>query len=132
PAAGRRSGSSSRSSRTRRPTRGRMATRLGDLVPFGGVPVKRRDLTLSEAMAEAERLGAELERTRARARQLEDELREARRLETVGRLAGGVAHDFSNILAVIRGYSELMLKRMDPTHPVSSGAVPIREAGAWG
>jgi len=109
-----------------------MATTLGDLVPFGGAPVKRRDLTLSEAMAEAERLGAELERTRARARQLEDELREARRLETVGRLAGGVAHDFSNILAVISGYSELMLKRMDPTDPLRSGAESIRKAAVWG
>jgi len=94
--------------------------------------MKRRDLTLSEAMAEAERLGAELERARARARQLEDELREARRLETVGRLAGGVAHDFSNILAVISGYSELMLKRMDPTDPLRSGAESIRKAAVWG
>jgi two-component system, cell cycle sensor histidine kinase and response regulator CckA len=94
--------------------------------------MKRRDLTLAEALAEAERLGAELERARTRARQLEDELREARRLETVGRLAGGVAHDFSNILAVISGYSELMLKRMDPTDPLRSGAESIRKAAVWG
>ena len=94
--------------------------------------MKRRDVTLSEAIAEAERLGAELERERARAQRLEDDLREARRLEALGRLASGVAHDFSNILAVISGYSELMLKRMDPTDPLRTGAESIRKAAVWG
>ena len=90
-----------------------MATTLGDLIPFGGerMPMKHRDVSLSEAMAEGERLTQELERERARIRRLEDELRDARRLESLGRVASGVAHDFSNILAVITGYSELMLKR---------------------
>jgi two-component system cell cycle sensor histidine kinase/response regulator CckA len=79
-----------------------------------------------------ERLGAELEQTRTRVRRLEDELTEARRLEGLGRLAGGVAHDFSNILAVISGYSDLMLKRMDPTDPLRAGAESIRKAAVWG
>lgn len=92
----------------------------------------KRQTTLSEAMAEVERLGAELEQERERARRLDEELREARRLEAVGRLAGGVAHDFSNILAVISGYSELMLKRMDPTDPLRTGAESIRKAAVWG
>jgi CheY-like chemotaxis protein len=43
-----------------------------------------------------------------------------------------VAHDFSNILAVITGYSELMLKRMDPTDPLRTGAESIRKAAVWG
>jgi signal transduction histidine kinase/CheY-like chemotaxis protein len=94
--------------------------------------VKRRQVTLAEALAEAERLGQELERERVRGRRLEEDLRDARRLEAVGRLAGGVAHDFSNILAVISGYSELMLKRMDPTDPLRSGAESIRKAAVWG
>jgi signal transduction histidine kinase len=109
-----------------------MATTLGDRIPSGGHTPMKRQATLSEALAEAERLGAELEQERARARRLEDELREARRLEAVGRLAGGVAHDFSNILAVISGYSELMLKRMDPTDPLRTGAESIRKAAVWG
>jgi len=92
----------------------------------------KRQATLSEALAEVERLGAELEQERERARRLDEELREARRLEAVGRLAGGVAHDFSNILAVITGYSELMLKRMDPTDPLRTGAESIRKAAVWG
>jgi two-component system, cell cycle sensor histidine kinase and response regulator CckA len=110
-----------------------MATTFGDLLPSGEhPPVTRRDLSLSEALAESERLGQELELERARGRRLEEELRDARRLEAVGRVAGGVAHDFSNILAVITGYSELMLKRMDPTDPLRSGAESIRKAAVWG
>jgi signal transduction histidine kinase/CheY-like chemotaxis protein len=110
-----------------------MTTTLGDLVPFGErSPVTRREITLSEALAQTERLGRELEQERARGRRLEEELRDARRLEAVGRVAGGVAHDFSNILAVITGYSELMLKRMDPTDPLRTGAESIRKAAVWG
>ncbi|PYM20014.1 MAG: hybrid sensor histidine kinase/response regulator [Candidatus Rokuibacteriota bacterium] len=109
-----------------------MATTLGDVRSSGGPSPMKRQATLSEALAEVERLGAELEQERERARRLDDELREARRLEAVGRLAGGVAHDFSNILAVITGYSELMLKRMDPTDPLRTGAESIRKAAVWG
>ena len=109
-----------------------MATTLGDLILSSGHAPMKRQATLSEALAEVERMGAELAQERERARRLEDELREARRLEAVGRLAGGVAHDFSNILAVISGYSELMLKRMDPTDPLRTGAESIRKAAVWG
>jgi signal transduction histidine kinase/CheY-like chemotaxis protein len=109
-----------------------MATTVGDVASLGGRTPMKRQTTLSEALAEVERLGSELEQERARARRLEDELREARRLEAVGRLAGGVAHDFSNILAVISGYSEMMLKRMDPTDPLRVGAESIRKAAVWG
>ncbi len=50
-------------------------------------------------------------------RELEQSLRQAQKMEAVGRLAGGVAHDFSNVLAVVLGYSELLLRDLPSGDP---------------
>lgn len=61
-------------------------------------------------------------------RRLEAELRQAQKMEAVGRLAGGVAHDFNNILTSISGFTEFLLDGLQPGHALRDDALQIRAA----
>jgi len=60
-------------------------------------------------------------------KRLEEDLRQTQRIAAVGQLAGGIAHDFNNILTASLGYSELMMKRLDPASQVYPMAQCIRD-----
>jgi signal transduction histidine kinase/CheY-like chemotaxis protein len=61
--------------------------------------------------------------------QLENQFRQAQKLESVGRLAGGVAHDFNNLLTIINGYSDLLAEQLQQYDPLWPYADEIRKAG---
>jgi PAS domain S-box-containing protein len=63
----------------------------------------------------------------ARAR-LEEELREARKMEAVGRLAGGIAHDFNNLLTSVLGRTNLLLMDLPEGHPFRRDLEGIEDA----
>jgi two-component system cell cycle sensor histidine kinase/response regulator CckA len=60
---------------------------------------------------------------------LEDQFRQAQKMEAVGHLAGGLAHDFNNLLTIINGFSELIQSQLPADHPARALALEISQAG---
>ncbi len=61
-------------------------------------------------------------------RELEEQLRQSQKVEAIGRLAGGVAHDFNNVLTAIFGYADLMLEELPAASPARQDLEEIRKA----
>ena len=70
----------------------------------------------------------ELKKSEAAKEKLEKQLIQAQKMESIGRLAGGVAHDFNNMLSVILGHAELALKSSPPNQPLRDELEEIRSA----
>jgi PAS domain S-box-containing protein len=72
---------------------------------------------------------SERKRMEERLKRAEEHRFEARKMEAIGRLAGGVAHEFNNSLTAINGYAELLLRTIPDDDPSRAGLEEIRKAG---
>jgi signal transduction histidine kinase/CheY-like chemotaxis protein len=75
-----------------------------------------------------DRMRKALKSDEAQQKQLEEQLRQAQKMEAVGRLAGGVAHDFNNLLTIIKGHGDLMLEKLQASDPLQRNANQIEKA----
>jgi signal transduction histidine kinase/CheY-like chemotaxis protein len=83
---------------------------------------------VSEVTQAFERMRATLQRDEEHKAKLENQLRQAQKMEAVGRLAGGVAHDFNNLLTVIKGHSDLLEIKVGAEHPVQHSIAQVKKA----
>ncbi len=70
-----------------------------------------------------------VKRAEAEKEQLQAQLLQAQKMEAIGRLAGGVAHDFNNMLSIILGYGDMLLEAAPPDHPFRESLKEVVDAG---
>jgi PAS domain S-box-containing protein len=94
-------------------------------VQLGTVPIqwkgKAATLNFLTDVTQRKRMSAEREK-------LQTQLMQAQKMESIGRLAGGVAHDHNNMLSVILGYTELSMRGMNPSDPLYDNLQEIQKA----
>ncbi|HQE81271.1 MAG TPA: PAS domain S-box protein [Syntrophorhabdaceae bacterium] len=103
-------------------------TRIGEEIPIelslSAVQIKGDWHGLAVIRDITERKRAEEEKKR-----LEMQFLQAQKLESIGRLAGGVAHDFNNILSVIIGYGDIILNKLEQSDPIRDYVKQMVDAG---
>ncbi|WP_157906754.1 ATP-binding protein [Sorangium cellulosum] len=92
-----------------------------------------RTETVTEARGERLVVGAVVDLSSARCtddrrRELSEGLGQAQKMEAVGRLAGGIAHDYNNLLAIILNYTSLVIEELDEQSPVQKDLAEIKRA----
>ena len=108
----------------------------GEPVRVDNVPMQRAegkpasvDLSASRVEVGGERFVLVIAHDVTERNRLEEQFRQAQKMEAVGLLAGGVAHDFNNLLTIIHGYSEVVMSTLQPDHPSRPHVAEIRKAG---
>jgi len=90
-------------------------------------PIKTADGVITHFLAVKEDITERKQADEIRLK-LEEQLRQAQKMESIGQLASGVAHDFNNLLTVIRGYADLLQRKMGASGPWTEGLEQIRRA----
>ena len=84
---------------------------------------------VNERTKELEQANRTMVADRKERRRLEEQFRQAQKMEAVGRLAGGVAHDFNNLMSIVIGYSDVALLNMRSEDPLRKNLEEIKKAG---
>ncbi|MFV9503362.1 MAG: response regulator [Oscillochloridaceae bacterium umkhey_bin13] len=92
------------------------------------IPVSQVIIVHRNAQGEPEFISTIVRDMRER-RRVEEELRQAQKMDALGRLAGGLAHDFNNLLTVILGEVDLILDELEPTAELRPAVEQIRHSG---